>query len=382
MRLFKIFILFIGCFLIAVFVPLLAKEKNVPSFRKNKGNFSKQKQTHVSGKVIICGVCKDVEKAIPYSIKNLETLGALFDDYAIFIYENNSSDRTAELLKDWETKNKKITITSEIVDDEILSETCFNKTIQNEFYRPERIARARNIVLAQAMNPELDSFQYVIWVDLDFEHPFPFQAIIDTFYSQIKWDAVFANGIDDKGNLYDTYALRDYSLPIGAELIGNQWWDMRGKLKLKLDKKGTWYPVFSAFGGMGIYKRDALKGCKYSALVTKDLESFEKNLIFSEEWSNHREIQLYFTELKKCTSVVELPISPHKEMPYYSRDYLGEGFTLGEKEENGLIFRMNSGVGQYPSICEHVPLHASMSLHGHKKLFVNPALVLHYFGRS
>ena len=288
MRLFKIFILFIGCFLIAVFVPLLAKEKNVPSFRKNKGNFSKQKQTHVSGKVIICGVCKDVEKAIPYSIKNLETLGALFDDYAIFIYENNSSDRTAELLKDWETKNKKITITSEIVDDEILSETCFNKTIQNEFYRPERIARARNIVLAQAMNPELDSFQYVIWVDLDFEHPFPFQAIIDTFYSQIKWDAVFANGIDDKGNLYDTYALRDYSLPIGAELIGNQWWDMRGKLKLKLDKKGTWYPVFSAFGGMGIYKRDALKGCKYSALVTKDLESFEKNLIFSEEWSNHR----------------------------------------------------------------------------------------------
>src|SRR3990167_2485971 len=98
-----------------------------------------KKETKIRGKVIICGICKDVERATPYSIQNIETLGALFDDYRVFIYENNSNDKTPELLKEWAQGNARVTVTSEVVDDEILSKTCFNKTIQNEFYRPERI---------------------------------------------------------------------------------------------------------------------------------------------------------------------------------------------------------------------------------------------------
>lgn len=350
-------------------------------FSSFAGCSERQAPKSVKGKAIICGVCKDIEKAMPYSIKNIEALGNLFDDYHVIVYENNSTDRTPALLSDWSSKNPHVAVISEVVNDEILSETCFNKTIQNEFYRPERIARARNIVLNEAMNSQFDDYQYVIWFDLDFEHEIVLQPVIDTFYSKQEWDAVFANGVDDAGRFYDSYSLRDHHLPFGAELIGNQWWHTRGNIHLKFKPNDAWYPVFSAFGGMGIYKRDAIKGCAYSATVTKNLETLEKQMMKSKLWKLHSEVTTYYDGLNVCRTVVHLPETPCKEMPYYERDSKFEGFILGE-DKDGLIFRMNSGVGQYPSICEHVPFHATMILNGHDKLFINPALILYYFGRT
>jgi hypothetical protein len=375
MRIFKVIVLMI---LLTSSSALYAKKKvHVPKKRDKKEEITYQS---IADKVVICGICRDVEKAIPFTIKNIETLGSFFSDYRVFIYENNSSDKTPNLLKEWTKKNEKVAVTSEVVDDEILSLTCFNKTIQNEFYRPERIARARNIVLQQAMNQEFDDFKYVIWLDLDFEHELPFQAIIDTFYAPKEWDAVFANGVNDQGVFYDSYALRDKLLPIGAELIGDQWWKLRGDIRLVFKPKDPWYPVYSAFGGMGIYKRDAIKGCTYKASVTKDLQTFEKQIVYGSDWKDHSEIQIYLEGLKNSPPIIHLPDAPVSNMEYY-RDTRKYGFILGD-DTNPLIYRMNSGVCQYPSICEHVPFHASMILRGHDKLFVNPAIVLYYFGRG
>ena len=56
-------------------------------------------------KVIICGVCKDVAERVPYSIKIMEKIGALFADYCIIVYENNSSDATSTIIKEWAENN-------------------------------------------------------------------------------------------------------------------------------------------------------------------------------------------------------------------------------------------------------------------------------------
>ncbi|MFV0339465.1 MAG: hypothetical protein ACK5MA_02380 [Parachlamydiaceae bacterium] len=40
-------------------------------------------------KILICGVCKDVELAVGPSIRNIEKLGKRFQDYTVIIYENN-----------------------------------------------------------------------------------------------------------------------------------------------------------------------------------------------------------------------------------------------------------------------------------------------------
>lgn len=88
-------------------------------------------------KVLICGVCRDVEKAVLNSVNNIEELGSKFSDYAVIIYENNSKDHTADLFAIWAEKNPKVTFISEKLIEKHLPQS-----------RPERIARARNIVLS------------------------------------------------------------------------------------------------------------------------------------------------------------------------------------------------------------------------------------------
>ena len=57
----------------------------------------------ISEKVLICGVCKNVsETRLPFSIKIVEQIGALFEDYRVIIYENNSTDYTPTRLYKWE----------------------------------------------------------------------------------------------------------------------------------------------------------------------------------------------------------------------------------------------------------------------------------------
>ncbi len=330
----------------------------------------------IPGKVIICGVCRDIEMAMPFSIKNVEKIGALFDDYRVFIYENDSTDRTQEMLQDWALLNSRVVVTTEFVTDEIYAETCFNKTWDNQFFRPDRIARARNIVLKQALDPGLDDYQYVIWLDLDFQSFFPYKEIIKTFQSKNQWDAVFPNGVTHGGYYYDTYALRDDVLPIGAELLGDEWWHVSGRRRLKLKKEDSWHPVYSAFGGLGIYKRDALKGCKYSACVTKDLEKWVHKIITSSKRKNQPEILLYYNKLSKTNEIHAL-LPPDKESPCF-RNY-DDGYLVKWDDLDGqVVFRLNSGVQYYPSVCEHVTLHATMILNGYDKLYINPALQIEY----
>ena len=64
----------------------------------------------IPGKVTICSIGKNVEKAIPNSIRTIEGIGGLFEDYRVFIYENNSVDNSAAMLKEWADKNDKVTV--------------------------------------------------------------------------------------------------------------------------------------------------------------------------------------------------------------------------------------------------------------------------------
>lgn len=331
--------------------------------------------SHIPEKVIICGVGKDIEKTMPYTISNLETLGALFDDYRILIYEDNSEDKSAELLIQWAEKNPKVHVQCEIVTNEVQSETCCNKTIHNTFFISERIARARNIVLDQAMNPQYDDYKYLIWIDLDFDHTFPFNEIANTFNVDKDWDAVFANGVKANGKYFDTYALRDKILPLGSEFFGKKWRKMRGKRnKPCLKIKDPWYPVLSAFGGMGIYKRKAVMGCRYSGVVTEDVEKLAERIIEKGKKEKHPAILQYLKEKKEIRHIIRLPEITSAMTQYKDPQ---SGFLIGVKE-NGLVYRMSGGVFQYPTLCEHVPLHASMILNGHDKLYINPAILLHY----
>ncbi len=323
-------------------------------------------------KVIICGVCKDVEKRLPSSIIIIEKIGALFADYQVVIYENNSSDATPYILQQWQKRNEKVMAISEEIALSILNQMIVNRKEDGGYFLPEAIAHARNRVLEVALSSQFDSFDYLIMMDLDFKLEPDYEGFIDTFQSNKEWDAVFAYGIDPAITFWDWYPLRDAATPLGSELLGNDWWYMPRKLTLA--KNDDWYPVFSAFGGCAIYKKEALRGCSYSGLVTKELGMFYQKII--DTYPDHELIQSYLNNYKTTQkrsfidgAYAALPDIIDKQVGIIIPDFCDD-----------IVWRMSSFVYKYPSVCEHVTLHAQMALNGYDKFYINNRLIFRYGG--
>lgn len=294
-------------------------------------------------KIVICGVCKNVEANLMKTIESIEELGNNFMDYRVFIYENNSSDNTKIILKNWSKKNSKVSVSCEDFSEEELKSFSISKTFNLQPCRMELIARARNQVLLQGMSPEYNDYEYILMIDMDSPRKWDIQGILSSFNISIEWDAILANGIDSNGYMYDYYAWRDlYKIPLGPELLGDVFWNNIAKEKLKFERNRSLIPVYSAFGGLGIYKRTSIIKCTYAALPCSELELLLNDII-------HRK-----------------PIKSK-----YIRYYLKKTNPLK------INFINNSGYDK-PVVCEHVIFHAKMAANGFNKIFVNPNMVFYY----
>lgn len=323
-------------------------------------------------KVMICGVCRNVEKELACTMKMTEEIGALFQEYRIVIYENNSTDWTVPILKEWERRNPRVYVMSENLSHSELTNQIVNRLKDESFYRPELIARARNIVLDRVLSDDYAEFPYIIWVDMDFRRPASLEGIVEIFRSDREWDAVFAYGIDPWDVYWDWYAFRDDRCPLGSELLGNDWWYVPKIWGLSASDE--WYPVYSAFGGCGIYKKSSIAGCRYAAVVTKDLEEVAKQCIHKGIQTDHPQIKAYLELNKQVSSTVTIDRAV-SGLPMILDPTKG---ILCSNSDDALIWRMSSFVYQYPSVCEHVTFHASMIVRGHGKLFINPRLIFRY----
>lgn len=321
-------------------------------------------------KVVICGVCKDESFRLPYSIQIIDKIGALFLDYRVVVYENNSTDTTPKILKEWENCNARVHVISEKIEEKELKTIFVNRLDNHDFFGPECIARARNIVLDAAVSEKYRDFEYLIWMDMDFKLEPSYEAFSQIFEREKEWDAVFAYGIDPSGSYWDWYALRDHECPIGSELLGNDWWYLPKSLNVT---QNDWYPVYSAFGGCGIYKKASIKGCRYSAFVTPDLAKLSHQII-QEKGASHPIIERYLTKLKEITKQVAIP---HFSPDLDDIQDPNVGIITPNLPED-IVWRMSSFVYKYPSVCEHVPFHASMIINGHGKLFINPRFLFRY----
>jgi len=327
-------------------------------------------------KVVVCGVCKNVADRLPYSIKIMENIGNLCSDYRIIVYENNSTDQTPKLLQAWNMQNSKVLTISEQLTPEECKRIFVNPDWGNknhDFFKPEPIARARNIVKDIAMSEQYKQFEYLIWIDMDFMIEPAYKGFIEIFTSNKEWDAIFAYSSHPNGQFYDWYAFRDHKYPLGPELLGNYWWDF--KKTITLNMKDEWYPVYSAFGGCGIYKKSSIQGCQYSGVVTKDVENFYKQIFLNEPLSNQF-IQKYFDYIKNLKKTVKVD-APNFSLP--DIDDVKTGIIIKNFSKD-IIWRIDRAVRKYPAVCEHVALHATMIANGHDKLFINPRLLFHYSG--
>ena len=302
-----------------------------------------QAENHDDDCIVICGVCRNVSSAADNTIRNIEQLGSNFSDYAVIIYENNSTDDTAARFANWEKTNSHVVF---------LSETLSKKKLAAS--RTVRIANARNKVLDIVRKKKYEKYKYLIMVDLDFTHPWPIDEIIRTIHQPFDWDCISANGITASGIYYDRFAYRSTDFPFGPELLDHEFWT-----DLPPDYNGTWFRlppnglprVYSAFGGLAIYKTDTIKKFSYSGTATKDLKKHYKNIV---------------------TAIAK----DHAHLIRYQK-------ITGQRAEDKILFRKNcmewqADTDETIAVCEHVTLHASMALKGYDGIYINPKLIMQY----
>lgn len=294
--------------------------------------------------VLICGIVKNCDKRLNVNINHAIKTGEAFQDYRVIIYENNSTDNTKKILTNFKN-NSKFIIKSEDIDlnnKENFDLWAYTKiTGSSHPCRIELISNARNKVVDEINNSEFNNFSYVIWIDMD-SNGWDINGIIHSFLNKHSWDVVYAN---NPHNYYDLYALRDKRLSFGPEIIGDLFWTQLPNFKI--NPNNNLIPVYSAFGGLGIYKKEIFKNHKFY---------FKVNNYVKEMYSS----------LLKNTTIDErlLQIIKNEDIK----------FPGGVKdEESGIYWKANSGYDG-PVVCEHVVLNFELVSHGYK-LFINPKMI-------
>lgn len=223
--------------------------------------------------LVICGIVRDAEKGLRVNIPIINDFVRYFHEYTIIIYENDSKDATKEILKKWSDEDDKhVHVFMDNLNQQKPTPKS-NIVSCNPFYSRKRITKMaylRNQYMErlERMNIVAD---YLVIVDLDVAK-LNLSAILNSFNSEKEWNAVAANGYSLGPNLkrryHDTYALTEFGDEINPQT--------ENKIKLLAHKYGTlkngdnWVRVFSAFGGLAIYKYEAIKGLRYQVLDNND----------------------------------------------------------------------------------------------------------------
>lgn len=290
-------------------------------------------------KVIIGGIAQNIAPYLPFMINKIESLGACFKDYRVIVYENNSYDDSSSLLISWAQSNSKVIMFSENVTQEQLDKRGRSRT--------ERIAYARNVVLQRALQEDLNDFNFVIITDMDFVQGWEVKDVIASFKLPIEWDCITANGILGTRDYYDRYAYRDAKFPLGPELLGDHFWVGVSTEPIRFVEGSPLHKVYSAFGGIALYKKEAMRDCIYGGIETPEYKKFLFILLNFKVKPNHREHVYYKRKVKSSDYLLPIQFC---------------GNTLHAEHV----------------VCEHVTFHASMALRGHDKIYVNPDLVCVY----
>lgn len=228
---------------------------------KNKFNFS----------IAICSIVRNCENKLSKNIILIENLRKYFKNSYVIIYENDSVDNTKNVLLEWQQKSKNINLIFETLNVNTIPDN--DSLGYNRYFSKERISKManyRNKYLIELDNLNLE-FDFVIVVDLDVIK-IDLNGILNSFKLSQQWDVVTANGYSKSPSLkrryHDSYALveigKENDIQTEKIIKNNQlFWSF-----LKIGH--PLIPVYSAYGGLAIYKYNVLKGIRYGVVLNND----------------------------------------------------------------------------------------------------------------
>ncbi len=205
--------------------------------------------------LIVASLARDSETAIPYFIKNIETLSSFFSKVEVYILENDSVDSTREILLKESEKRKGTSIEFFLVNEGEINLPSykypkFEKTRGHEVY-VERISKMvflRNDLLNSIRKIRGEKSGILFLTDCDIKMEFEnIKGVKDGLYYLLEnkgVDAVAIFGFLNGRQTFDPYA-RDENSKFD-EYITN--------LKLIRQKYTGFKKVRSYFGGGVFYK--------------------------------------------------------------------------------------------------------------------------------
>ena len=221
--------------------------------------------------ILIFGMVRDCSKTLQRNIPAIEDIGSHFADYRIIVVENNSKDDTKSILQKWAQNNNKVLAYLNDFDEGKYKQI---PAVENYFKyfqlnKLQKYYDYRNNLKELVDRTEFDS-DYSLLIDMDVAR-IDVKGVITSFGSDIDWDAVTANGYSFSPSLkrryHDTFALCEYGMQ-----------DKKQTLKMIQDyqsifsfmRKGMpFIRVFSAFGGIAIFKTKAIKGLRYEPVMNE-----------------------------------------------------------------------------------------------------------------
>ncbi len=223
--------------------------------------------------MMLVGVARNCGELIHSSIESLRTAFGFVDHLYWLVIESDSDDLTVEKLKDIAAADWRFAYVS------------LGRLADRLPLRTERLAFCRNIYLDILKN-ELShlEFSHIVVADLDGVNNLLTRRAVESCFLRNDWSAVFTNQL---GPYYDIWALRH-----AAWSPNDCWTEYRLLIRcgvsrpvalqksvysrmITIPPDSEWISVNSAFGGLGIYKRDSLLRCRYRGLDQENMEICE-----------------------------------------------------------------------------------------------------------
>ena len=227
-----IFITIMICYLIyLVFIKCTEKQS---SATKDTTERIRVRSSPGYTRAVFVGCAKDIEDKLHHSLKDVVRLAEEFDDYVLLIYENDSSDKTVDVIKRFSLYNPRVKLISE-------------RNVPGT--RTQRLAHGRNLLLTIAKE-QYPEFDFLVVMDLDYN-----RSNTRSIYQIANTMPHHYSGVTavSRNIYYDWWAFRSRDLNMDYDCHNKgkcHDWSHKWGEKINQSRR----KVESAFNGIGIYR--------------------------------------------------------------------------------------------------------------------------------
>lgn len=212
-------------------------------------------------KCCICGPVRNCGPFLDKIFSNIEKIGALFNDYEILVFYDESSDNTLDKLKEYQVINSRLRF-------------YVNKKLVSK-YRTHRLAYARNFCLNYVKSLDHNEYPFFIMMDFDDVNCKEVKPdVLSKYLARNDWDGLSFN---TSPKYYDIWALSIYPYCFSYIHFNvtktNSYYVIQDYIenKLKKLKPDELLRCISSFNGFSIYRLSKFLHTNYDGQIRFDL---------------------------------------------------------------------------------------------------------------